>query len=60
MRRPAEADATLSYYKQVPSGKDTPSAVYIHNIEFHPNPRAWFGADEFSGESWHIVIAIHD
>ncbi len=41
-------------------GKTHISAVYIHNIEFHPNPRARFGADEFSGESCHIVIAIND
>jgi hypothetical protein len=41
-------------------GKTHLSAVFIHNIEFHPNPCAWFRAGEFSGESWHIVIAIHD
>jgi hypothetical protein len=41
-------------------GKTHLSAVYIHNIEFHPNPCARFGADEFGGESWHIVIAILD
>jgi hypothetical protein len=41
-------------------GKTHLSAVYIHNIEFHPNPRARFGADEFSGESCHIVLAIND